>query len=77
MRELYSSYAQEKEVLLMDGLDFYVFDFEYLKTAGGDLEFALIKLYHTSRSNLPENIQDLEEELQRQELNNQVCGGEC
>ena len=47
----------------MDGLDFYVFDFEYLKTPCGDSEYALIKLYNTSRSNLPENIKNLNEEL--------------
>ena len=66
----FSNYHHEKELLLMDGLDFYIFDFKWKQFDGEEQKFAEIKLYNTSVSDLPQNPEYLNEDLLRQELNN-------
>lgn len=55
MNEHYSVYPEEQEVLLYDGLEFYVIAFDLTVDDKGN-EIAYYKLYHDSVYQIPENI---------------------
>ena len=62
MGEDFSAYAYEKEVLLLDGLEFYVLEFEY-KINDQNKEYAHVKLYNTGVNKISKNSQVVNDEL--------------
>ena len=60
----FSSYPEEQEVLLHDGLEFLVIDFKY-QMIDDYKEVAFVKLYNNSRHSIPENIRNSNYELSK------------
>ena len=55
MSEEYTAYADEKEVLLYDGLEFLVLDFQY-KDYEDQKNVAHVKLYNLAKHKVPKQL---------------------
>ena len=72
----FSAYPDEQELLLFDGLEFYVVGFRQERTEEGK-DVVFVKLYNDSKQEIPRVITSENFSLVKQQVNNQSCGGQC